>query len=88
MAGSLTITGHVGEVRYGYNRAALLTAWTFTGSSRGGVITARLQDTDTFRLSQAPLRVVLTVGQSLMRWPLLSLQIEGASLTATVGEKE
>lgn len=85
---SLRMTGPDGELRHGYFHAATLGAWSFVGGSSGGVFTAAVSDVDAFRVSQDPLRVVVPVGQSFYRWTVKSLQIEGAALTAELGEKE
>lgn len=82
------MTGHVGEVRHGYFVAASLARWSFTGSSKGGQFSATVAEAHPFRLSQAPLRIVLPVGSTVYRWPVVSLQLEGHALTAELGEKE
>ena len=78
-------TGATGEVRWSYLTAVIFGPWQAELGRLGGTVTAQVVSVDTFRRAQAPLTLLL--GRSTGRWPILTLQIEGASLTATVGPR-
>jgi hypothetical protein len=80
----MTITGALGELRCGYQHAATLRPWTVIHEENRWTLTGTL-NRQNFWLSQQPLKFVTPNG---WRWPVLTLQIEGASLTATLGPKE
>jgi hypothetical protein len=81
-----TITGERGEVRWGYQVAAVLHPWSMTTLESGGwALLGTCESADTYRVSQHPLVFVAPNG---WRWPVASLQVSGASLSATLGPKE
>lgn len=85
----MTMTGAEGELKQAYFRAATLGAWSFTGDRAGGTFTAHVLATDTFRLEQPGLSVVVPYGtHGALRWPILAMHIANGSLTATVGARE
>lgn len=82
----MTITGAQGSVRWGYHRACDLRAWVVTTQDDGSLTLSAIVDTsDPFRLSQQPLVFEAPHAQGAWRWPIDSLQIEGVALTARLG---
>lgn len=89
MAHQLVVSGPEGAIKVGYQLAVSLGAWTLTKrEAEGYELSASITNVDTFRASQRPLTFVVTVTSGSWRFPVQSLQIEGASLTAVVGPKE
>jgi hypothetical protein len=84
----MTVRGLTGEVQWGYHQACALGSWTVV-RSEGNTwsLTATIVRPDTFRLSQRPLVFVAPHKDGAWRWPIVSLQIEGAALTAQLGPK-
>jgi hypothetical protein len=76
-----TITGTGGELKCKWQQAAVLSSWTITKDT-SIVLTATVVNAN-FWASQRPLTFVARS----MSWPIESLQIEGASLTATLGPR-
>ena len=83
----MTIRGVQGKVMWSYRMAADLHDWTVTTEGTGRVLAARLGTTDSFAVSQRPLMFVATHAKGAWRWPIESLQISGASLTAVLGPR-
>lgn len=82
-------TGVEGGVRWGYHTAATLKHWALESSGAGWSLEATVQAADTFRVSQRPLTFVVQRPRGIVwRWPVESLQIEGATLTARLGPQE
>lgn len=88
MASTVTITGVVASLKWGYLPAAALTGWTLTKTADGWSLVAAVVSADAFRLSQQPLVFVAPHQDGAWRWPIVALQITGASLSATLGPKE
>lgn len=80
-----TMTGQGGVIRWAYTAAAELTSWEMTRTADGWALAAVVASADEYRVSQRPLIFVAANG---WRWPILTLQLTGASLTATLGPKE
>lgn len=84
----VTVSGAVASLRWSYHQAAALRDWTLTKVAGGFALSATITTKDTFRVSQRPLVFVVTTQDGPWRFPVQSLQIDGASLTATLGPKE
>jgi hypothetical protein len=84
----MTITGASASIRWGYQVAATLGAWTITREDGGVSLTATVVKGDTFRLSQRPLVLHATHPRGAWRFPVLALQISGVSLSAVLGPQE
>jgi hypothetical protein len=86
----LRLQGRDGAIRWGYYPAATLRPWSVTPAEAGGpaVLTASIVSSDAYRLAQQPLVFVTSHAAGVWRWPIVTLQITGASLTATLGPKE
>jgi hypothetical protein len=80
----MTITGAQGLVCWGYYTAAQVRSWTLTPADGSWALSATVESADTFKVTQRPL-VFVAANQ---RWPVIELQITGASLTAVLGLKE
>lgn len=80
----MMITGTGGELRCKWQRAAVLSSWTVTKGESGFVLSGTLVNSN-FWVSQQPLSFVAPKG---LRWPVVSLEMTGASLTATLGPME
>lgn len=86
MANTLTINGQAATLRWGYHLAATIGPWSVTRAEEGAwIFVGTILTHDAVRVSQHPLDVVTPNG---WRWPVTSLQITGASLTATLSPKE
>lgn len=77
-----SIRGAAGELRWGYHCAAQLRDIEISG----GQLSATVVSSDDYKVSQRPLWFVLT--PTAWKWPVESLQIEGATLKASVGSLE
>lgn len=84
----MPISGAQGSLMWAYHKAADLHDWSVTKGDSGLVLSARVGDTDSFAVSQRPLRFVVTHASHAWRWPVQSLQMSGASLTAVLGPRE
>ncbi len=85
---SLTITGAVGSVAWGYHVAGSLGPWTIARQDGVRVLTAQIVEMNTVMASQRPLAFEVRHTGGVWKWPIESLQITGASLTAVLGPKE
>jgi len=84
---SLIVHGQTGTIRWGYHLAASFRAWTVTQDGGAAVLEATVVDANAFRLSQQPLVCQARHATGAWTWPIVSLQIVGASLTATFGPR-
>lgn len=84
----MTVTGRSGSLKWGYSQAAAIGGWTVTKTADGWSLVATVDTYDTFRLAQRPLVFVAPHQDGSWRWPIVALQITGASLNATLGPKE
>jgi hypothetical protein len=85
---ALTVTGVVGEVRWGYFPAGHVLNWTVTINEGVSSLTGTLTQYDALRLSQQPLVFVAPHVKGAYRWPITSLQMTGAWCMATLGPME
>lgn len=83
-----TVSGVQGLLRHGYHIAGTLGAWTVTRHDGVWSLSASIVQTDAFRISQRPLAFVAQHQHGIWRWPITSLQVTGASLSAVLGPKE
>lgn len=81
----MTIRGATGEVRWAYLPAVVFGPWRLETSPAGGALTGTIASVDEYRVAQGPLVAVVTVGRQRLTWPIDSLQIAGATLTAQLG---
>lgn len=88
MSHALSIAGVAGSVVWGYHTAGTVGAWTIARQDGVRVLTADFAQMDTFKASQRPLVFEARHAHGVWRWPVESLQITGASLTAVLGPKE
>ncbi len=84
----VTVRGATGAVKWSYHEAASLSSWAVTSVEGVRTLSATLIKSDAFRVSQRPLRFVATRDDVSWAWPIQELQIQGASLTATLGPPE
>lgn len=85
----LVLNGESAVLRWGYHQAAALYDVTVTKNDQGvWTLSSRLEHQHAFRLSQRPLVFCLTHAKGVWRWPVIELQIQGASLSAVLGPKE
>jgi hypothetical protein len=80
----VTMRGVNGEIRWSYHKAGQVSQWELFGST----LTATLVNADAYRLSQTPLTFVVPRSNGAWRWPIATIQVEGQSITATVGAEE
>ena len=84
-----TFTGHAGEVRWGYQVAALVGTWTLTVQPTGTDLSAEVTSADTYRIEQPSLtfRVTRQNGRR-WEWPIESLLVAGGTLKARLGPQK
>ena len=84
---AVTLRGVSGELRYVYQLAGTVTEWTITQESGVWSLAGTIDTLDTFRASQRPLTFVIPHARGQWLWPITSLQISGASLSAVLGPR-
>lgn len=84
----LTVKGMDGSIRWAYHTAALIRAWTIEHGDQGYTLSATVVKSDIFRISQRPLVFIAPHVKGVWRWPVIELQISGASLTAKLGPRD
>jgi hypothetical protein len=78
----VTVSGAEGSVKYGWHTAATLRAWTMAPTEAGVLtLSGTLADVNDFAVSQRPLKFAA----KNVEWPIDSLQIAGATLSAVLG---
>ena len=83
---TVTMTGAVGSLRWFYHEAASVANWTVARTDDGGWgLSGTVQQANTFWLSQRPLVFVVPRAKGAWRFQIITLQIEGARLAATLG---
>lgn len=86
---AVTLTGHAGEVRWSYHRAASLGAWTLKADGDAIALTAAVRHMDVYRISQRPVTFVVPRQKGpAWCWPITSLQIADGTLSASLGPQE
>jgi hypothetical protein len=90
--GAITLRGLSGDIAWSYHGAAVLGPWTATSSDGGNTVhlTADVVSHDAYAVSQRPLTFVVQrpEGRQPWRWPVQTLQIVDAKLTAVLGPQE
>lgn len=85
----MTVRGLDARLQWGYYAAGTLGAWSVTTAEDGRVtLTATVVSTDAFRVSQRPLVFVAPHARGVWSWPILELQVSGATLSARLGPKK
>ena len=85
----MRLAGIEGEIKWSYMTAARFGPWKVdthpdgTASLTGGVVSI-----DPYRVSQAPLKARLWIGNHTQTRPIVTLQITAESITATLGPSE
>jgi hypothetical protein len=79
---TIRLKGAAGVIRWGYQTAATLGAWTIENGITGCDLTAPVEFVDDFRLSQAPLTFEAHVGSGIWKWPIESLIIGAGVVNA------
>ncbi len=87
-ANSFVFRGEAAELRWGYHPAATLKDWILTPSATSLTVTARIVSSDAYRVSQRPIVFAVPRQAVTWRWPVLSLQIVGETMTASLGPQE
>lgn len=80
--------GASAELRWGYHVAATLQDWTLTPGASSLTVTARVVSSDAFRVAQHPVVFTVPRQNTIWSWPVLSLQIAGQTLSASLGPQE
>ena len=76
-------------MRWGYQPAATLKDWTLTPQGSSSLtVTAHVVSSDAFRVSQHPIVFTVPRQAGVWRWPVVSLQIAGQTMTASLGPQE
>lgn len=84
----VTVTGVKGSLKWSYYEAAALGAWTVTTVEGKRTLSAAVNTANASRVSQRPLRFMAYHEKVSWSWPIIELQLEGASLTAVLGPRE
>ena len=86
---TFTFRGESAELRWGYQPAATLKDWTLTPQGSSSLtVTAQVVSSDAFRVSQHPIVFTVPRQAGVWRWPVVSLQIAGQTMTASLGPQE
>jgi hypothetical protein len=83
----MTYRGATGEIRWAYLAAAVFGPWRLEFENEHGELTGTIVSVDGYRVTQAPLHAVLTVGRQRLTYPIISLQVNGSTLSAQVGPR-
>ena len=88
-ANTRTASGHVGEVRAGYQLALSLTNWTLTPNARTGkhTVTGTVVSSSEHWLSYEPLSLSLELGHGKWIWNDVRPIIEGERVTIAVANR-
>jgi len=79
----MRLSGFTGEVRWSYMVAATFGPWTLSDRELSGDIAS----TDDYRMTQAPLVVVLRIGRHELTYPIIDLQHTDERISMTLGER-
>ena len=79
----MRLSGFTGEVRWSYMVAATFGPWTLIDRELSGDIVS----TDDYRMTQAPLVVVLRIGRQELAYPIVHLQQTDGRISMTLGER-
>lgn len=83
----MTLRGATGEIRWAYLPAVIFGPWRLE-SGEETTLTGTLVSVDEYRMTQAPLLAVVTVGRQRLTWPVLDLQIHGSTVSARLGPRQ
>lgn len=78
---SVDLTGPAAELKWAWHTAATLASWTM---SSNGTVTAQVVRCDDFKVAQRPLKFVVPRPSGAWEYNVVTLQITGTSLSATV----
>lgn len=84
---SFKVRGVEGQICWGYLPAVVFGPWTYEGHGSTGTLTAQVVSSDEFRLEKQPLVAVVPMGRATWRWSVITLQISGATLTASLARQ-
>ena len=85
---AFTFRGDAAELRWGYLPAATVKDWTMKPEASSLTVTARIVSSDAFRVSQHPIVFTVPRASADWKWNVLSLQIVGETLTASLVPQE
>lgn len=88
MARDVTINAEAGAIHWGYYSAGSLRSCVLTRTEGVWTLAGTVVESDAYRLSQRPLVFVVTHQHGSWTWPIVSLQIEGGSCSASLGPPE
>jgi len=81
---SLEIKGTEGEIRWVYHRAARLGLWSLSAQGATGTLTAKVLESDAFKLEQPGLVFRVCRPNGSWTYPILSLHIADGTLYASL----
>ena len=82
-----TVSGALGQIKQGYQTAAVLTGWRIQPDEAGGWrLTATAQAVSAYWLTQPELVFVVVHKAGAWRWPVGSWEQRGTQFTAQLGE--
>ncbi len=84
------LTGVVGHLKWHYYTAAAINGYSVIPAKdrRSWTLTATVVLSDDFKMSQRPLTFVAMHAKGEWRWPVITLTLAQARLTATLGPLE
>lgn len=86
---NLTLRGVAGSLVWGYRTAAELRSWRIGKAADGKwTLTGTFARVDRFQVRQRPLLFTAPREHGLWAWPIETLQVSDAGLTATLGPPE
>jgi len=84
----MELRGATGELKWSYMTAATFGPWRLEQGADGSTLTGKLVSVDAYKAAQAPLKAVLQVGRQRVTCPILTLQIDGGVVHATLRQME
>jgi hypothetical protein len=85
---AIDLTGDLGAIRYGYHTVAQVQGWRVAGDDGTRVLTGTVEDVNEVMASQQPLTFQAERARGVSRWPIVTLEITGASVRAVLGPRE
>ena len=82
------ITGAAADVRWSYHRAARLRDYILTAEGSTGTLTATVIDADAYQCAQPHLTLCIPRQTGSWTYPIRTLHVAGATLTASVDLQE
>jgi hypothetical protein len=85
---ALTLHGGEASIAWAWHTAAVCRTWRITRGKTEWALVATVQRADPFKLQQRPLLFTVPRKGGHWCWPIKTVTVQGAQLTATLGPME